>query len=190
MNFAREHGLLLSIRSGGHQIAGLAVADGGAPARPLGDAAVAVDPGTRTARVEPGAHLAESTRRRRRTAWRCRSGINSTTGIAGLTLGGGFGWITRKFGLTIDNLIAADVVTADGSLRRASAEREPGPVLGDQGGGGNFGVVTAFEFRLHPLGPEVVAGLLIHPIEAAPETPARLPPHLRRGAGRADGPGR
>jgi FAD/FMN-containing dehydrogenase len=95
------------------------------------------------------------------------TGINSTTGVAGLTLGGGYGWLTRKFGLTIDNLLSADVVTADGELRRASATEQPDLFWALRGGGGNFGVVTAFEFQLHQLGPQVLAGLVVHPFDDA-----------------------
>ncbi len=95
------------------------------------------------------------------------TGINSTTGIAGLTLGGGFGWVTRKFGLTIDNLVAAEVVTADGEMVRASETENPDLFWALRGGGGNFGVVTSFEFKLHKMGPEVLAGLVVHPFADA-----------------------
>jgi FAD/FMN-containing dehydrogenase len=94
-------------------------------------------------------------------------GINSTTGVAGLTLGGGFGWLSRKHGLTVDNLLSADVVTAAGELVRASATEHPDLFWAIRGGGGNFGVVTSFEFRLHPVGPQVIAGLIVHPFTAA-----------------------
>ena len=95
------------------------------------------------------------------------TGINSTTGIAGLTLGGGFGWISRKFGLTADNLISADVVTADGQLVRASEAENPDLFWAIRGGGGNFGIVTSFEFRLHALGPDVMSGLIVYPLSQA-----------------------
>jgi FAD/FMN-containing dehydrogenase len=95
------------------------------------------------------------------------TGINSTTGIAGLTLGGGFGWISRKFGLTADNLLSADIVTADGQLVRVSDVESPDLFWAIRGGGGNFGVVTSFEFRLHPLGPEVISGLIVYPLSEA-----------------------
>ncbi|MFO1142461.1 MAG: FAD-binding oxidoreductase [Amaricoccus sp.] len=169
VDFAREHGVLMSIRGGGHQIGGLAVADGALMLDLSAMRSIEVDPGMRTARVGPGATLAELDAATQAHGLAVPVGINSTTGIAGLTLGGGFGWITRKFGLTVDNLRAAEVVTADGTLRRASAEQNPELFWALKGGGGNFGVVTSFDFRLHPVGPEVVSGLLIHPIEAAPE---------------------
>ena len=169
VNFARDNGVVLSIRSGGHQISGLAVAEGALLLDLSQMRAVTVDPATRTARVEPGALLADIDAATQAHALTVPLGINSTTGIAGLTLGGGFGWTSRKFGMTIDNLIAADVVTADGSLRRASADENPDLFWAIRGGGGNFGVVTAFEFKLHPLGPEILAGLVVHPIDAAPQ---------------------
>ena len=126
---AREHGLLLAVRGGGHNIAGIAVCDGGLLHRPFAMQSVRVDPETRTARVEPGAPLADFDREAQTYGLATPLGINSTTGIAGLTLGGGFGWITRKYGLTIDNLISADVVTADGESC-GPARGEPGSVLG------------------------------------------------------------
>src|SRR6185312_7706570 len=103
-------------------------------------------------------------------------GINSTTGVAGLTLGGGMGWTTRKFGLTVDNLISAQVVTADGEMVRASATDHPDLFWALRGGGGNFGIVTAFEFKLHALGPQVLSGLIVHPFAEA----AKLLPQYRR----------
>ena len=117
------------------------------------------------ARVEPGATLADFDREAQAFGLMTPLGINSTTGVAGLTLGGGFGWTTRKFGLTIDNLISADVVTADGAFVRASETEHPDLFWALRGGGGNFGVVTSFEFQLHPLGPEVLSGLIVHPLD-------------------------
>jgi len=128
---------------------------------------VQVDAAKRTARVGPGATLGDVDRATQAHALATPVGINSTTGIAGLTLGGGFGWLSRSLGLTIDNLLSADVVTADGALVRASAAENPDLFWGIRGGGGNFGVVTSFEFRLHPVGPEVLSGLVIHPLDAA-----------------------
>ena len=169
VDFARDNGLLLAVRGGGHQIAGLAVADGALLLDLSQMRSVAVDPEARTARVSPGATLADLDAATQAHGLAVPTGINSTTGIAGLTLGGGFGWITRKFGLTIDNLVAADVVTADGRLRRASADENPDLFWAVRGGGGNFGVVAAFEFRLHALGPEVLSGLIIHSMDDAAE---------------------
>jgi FAD/FMN-containing dehydrogenase len=119
-------------------------------------------------RVEPGATLGDLDKETQAFGLAVPTGINSTTGVAGLTLGGGFGWITRKFGMTIDNLVSADVVTADGQLVRASDTENPELFWALRGGGGNFGVVTSFEFQLHPVGPEVLSGLIVHPLDAAP----------------------
>lgn len=167
VRFARAHDLLLGVRSGGHQIAGLAVADGAMLLDLSQMRAVAVDAEKRTARVEPGATLGEVDAATQVHGLAVPMGINSTTGIAGLALGGGFGWISRKYGMTIDNLRAAEVVTADGETVRASASDNPDLFWALRGGGGNFGIVTAFEFDLHPVGPEVTAGLVVHPFEAA-----------------------
>lgn len=165
VNFARENDLLLAIRSGGHQIAGHAVAEGGLLLDLSQMRSVRVDPATRTAHVEPGALLADVDKETQAHGLAVPVGINSTTGIAGLTLGGGFGWTTRKFGMTIDNLLSADVVTADGRMVTASASENADLFWAIRGGGGNFGVVTRFEFQLHPVGPEVLSGLLVHPLE-------------------------
>ncbi len=167
--FAREHGVELSIRGGGHNIAGNAVCDGGLMLDLTPMKSVRIDPHLRTARVEPGVTLAEFDREAQAYGLATPLGINSTTGVAGLTLGGGFGWVSRKFGLTIDNLISADVVLADGTLVHASAEEEPDLFWAIRGGGGNFGVVTSFEFRLHSIGPQVLAGLIVHPFAQARE---------------------
>jgi FAD/FMN-containing dehydrogenase len=169
VDFARDNELTIAIRGGGHQIAGLAVEDGALLLDLSQMRDVEVDPARKTARVAAGATLADVDAATQAHGLAVPVGINSTTGIAGLTLGGGFGWITRKFGLTIDNLVGADVVTADGERRHASADENPDLFWALRGGGGNFGVVTSFEFKLHELGPEVLAGLIIHPMEAAPE---------------------
>ncbi|MBE1284014.1 MAG: FAD-binding protein [Rhodobacteraceae bacterium] len=165
--FARSAGLLMAVKSGGHQIAGHAVAEGAVLLDLSQMNAVQVDPATRRAQVEPGALLGDLDRETQAHALVCPTGINSTTGIAGLTLGGGFGWTTRKFGMTIDNLISAQVVIADGAILNASAEENPDLFWAIRGGGGNFGVVTSFEFALHPLGPDVLSGLVVHPISDA-----------------------
>jgi len=176
VSLAREHGLVLAVRGGGHNIAGHAVCDGGLMLDLSAMKSVRIDPAARTARVEPGVTLGEFDREAQAFGLATPLGINSTTGVAGLTLGGGFGWLSRKHGLTIDNLIAADVVTADGRLLHASAREEPELFWAIRGGGGNFGVVTSFEFRLHPVGPKVAAGLIVHPFS---EAPALLPEYRR-----------
>jgi len=168
VDLARDHGLLVSVRGAGHNIAGNAVCDGGLMIDLALMKDVRVDPGARTARVGPGATLGDFDRETQAYGLATPVGINSTTGIAGLTLGGGFGWMTRAHGLTIDNLLSADVVTADGSLVVTSESEDEELFWGIRGGGGNFGVVTSFEFRLHELGPEVLAGLVVHPLENAP----------------------
>ena len=167
VNFARENNILVAVRGGGHNIAGNAVCDGGLVIDLSEMKSVRVDIAAQRAWVGPGATLADVDRETQAFGLAVPTGINSTTGIAGLTLGGGFGWITRKFGLTIDNLVSTDVVTADGKLLRASEEEDPDLFWALQGGGGNFGVVTAFEFQLHRLGPQVLSGLIVHPFADA-----------------------
>lgn len=170
VRFASDHGgLLTAIRGGGHNIAGSAVCDGGLVLDLGAMKSVRIDPGRRTAWVEPGVLLGEFDREAQAFGLATPLGINSTTGVAGLTLGGGFGWLTRKHGLSVDNLLAADVVTAGGEMLRASAVENAELFWAIRGGGGNFGVVTAFEFRLHEVGPEVLAGLIVHPAARAGE---------------------
>jgi FAD/FMN-containing dehydrogenase len=169
VRFARDHTLLVAVRGGGHNIAGSALCDGGLVIDLSAMTSVRVDPTSRRAWVEPGATLGEVDRETQEFGLAVPTGINSTTGIAGLTLGGGFGWTTRKFGLTIDNLLSADVVTGDAELRRANAETHADLFWALRGGGGNFGVVTGFEFQLHPLGPQVMSGLVVHPLDDAVE---------------------
>ena len=161
--FARDNQLLVAVRGGGHNIAGNAVCDGGLMIDLSPMTSVRVDTAAKRAWVEPGATLADVDSETQSFGLAVPTGINSTTGIAGLTLGGGFGWITRKFGLTIDSLVSADVVTADGSLVRASETQNSDLFWALRGGGGNFGIVTAFEFRLHDVGLQVTAGLVVHP---------------------------
>ena len=167
VGFAKAHDLAIAVKGGGHNIAGSAVCDDGLMIDLSAMTSVRVDPDARRAWVEPGVTLGGLDRETQMFAMAVPTGINSTTGIAGLTLGGGFGWATRKFGLTIDNLVSADVVTAEGKLLHASDEADRELFWAIRGGGGNFGVVTAFEFGLHPLGPEVLAGLVVHPMEEA-----------------------
>ncbi|MGC9368757.1 MAG: FAD-binding oxidoreductase [Paracoccaceae bacterium] len=175
VGFARDNGVEISVRGGGHQIAGLAVGDGSLLLDLSQMRSVFVDPKARTARVEPGALLSDVDRETQVHGLAVPVGVNSTTGIAGLTLGGGFGWITRKYGMTIDNLVSADVVTADARILRASERENPDLYWAIRGGGGNFGVVSSFEFRLHPVGPEVLSGLVVHPLGDA----AALLPEFR-----------
>jgi len=167
VRFAAEHRMLLSVRSGGHHIAGNAVADGALTIDLSAMRAVDVDAAKRTARVGAGALLKDVDAAAQAHGLATPLGINSTTGVAGLTLGGGFGWLTRLHGLTIDNLLSARVVMADGSMRTASAREEPELFWALRGGGGNFGVVTSFEFALHPVGPEVYAGFVVYPFAQA-----------------------
>ena len=167
IRFAATHRMLLSVRAGGHHIAGNAVAEGGLMIDLSAMKTVSVDVAKRTARVGAGALLADFDREAQAHGLATPLGINSTTGVAGLTLGGGFGWLTRRHGMTIDNLLSARVVTADGEVRMASAQSEPDLFWALRGGGGNFGVVTEFEFRLHPVGPEVHAGLVVYPAAQA-----------------------
>ncbi|WP_242333587.1 MULTISPECIES: FAD-binding oxidoreductase [Anaeromyxobacter] len=169
VDFAREHGVLLSVRGGGHNVAGNAVCEGGLTLDLTPMKSVRIDAARRTARVEPGVTLGEFDREAQAFGLVTPLGINSTTGVAGLTLGGGFGWTSRKLGLAIDNLLSADVVTADGRLLQAREDENADLFWAIRGGGGNFGVVTSFEFRLHPLGPMVLAGLVVHPFSRAKE---------------------
>ncbi|HXF51492.1 MAG TPA: FAD-binding oxidoreductase [Dehalococcoidia bacterium] len=162
--FARESDAVLAVRGGGHNIAGNAVCDGGLVVDLSAMKRVDVDPGARRARVGPGATLGDFDAAAQRHGLATPLGINSTTGVAGLTLGGGFGWLTRQYGMTVDNLTSADVVTADGEVAHASPDEHADLFWAIRGGGGNFGVVTNFEFALHPVGPEVFSGLVVFPL--------------------------
>ncbi|KJK21991.1 FAD-linked oxidase [Burkholderiaceae bacterium 16] len=165
--FARDNGLLLSVRAGGHNIGGLAICEGGITLDLSAMKSVRIDPTALRAYVEPGATLGDFDHEAQAFGLATPLGINSTTGVAGLTLGGGFGWISRKYGLSVDNLVGVQVVTADGKLVRASASEHPDLFWAIRGGGGNFGVVTLFEFALHPVGPEVFGGLIVYPLSQA-----------------------
>jgi FAD/FMN-containing dehydrogenase len=169
VSLARQHDLLLAVRSGGHNIAGNAVCDDGLMIDLSQLKSVRIDPDKRRAYVEPGACLGDFDHEAQAFGLVTPLGINSTTGVAGLTLGGGFGWLSRKYGLTADNLISADMVTADGEMVHASATENPELFWGLRGGGGNFGIVTLFEFELHPVGPEILAGLIVFPANQAPD---------------------
>jgi FAD/FMN-containing dehydrogenase len=169
VRFAAEHGLVMSVKSGGHNIAGGALADGGLTLDLSAMRAVRVDPAARRAWVEPGNRWFDVDQETQAYGLAVPGGLISTTGVAGLTLGGGFGWLTRRHGLTSDNLLAADVVTADGRLVRASAEENADLFWALRGGGGNLGVVTGFELALHPVGPTVAAGMILFPHERGGE---------------------
>jgi FAD/FMN-containing dehydrogenase len=168
VDFAREHGLLISVCGAGHNIAGNAVVDGGLMVSFKKMNGVEVDPSTRRVHAQPGATLGDLDQATQAHGLAVPVGINSTTGIAGLTLGGGFGWLSRKHGFTIDNLVSAELVTAAGEIVTASDQENPDLFWGIRGGGGNFGIVTSFEFEAHPVGPEVLSGLIVHPIADAP----------------------
>lgn len=165
--FARDNDLPLAIRGGGHNIGGSALCDDGLVLDLSPMKSVRIDSTTRRAYVEPGATLHDFDHEAQAFGLATPLGINSTTGVAGLTLGGGFGWLSRKYGMTIDNLISAEVVTADGEVLHASADSHEDLFWAIRGGGGNFGIVTRFEFALHPVGPLVYGGLVVLPFEQA-----------------------
>ena len=170
VGFARDHDLLVSVRGGGHNVVGNAVCDGGLMIDLSLMKGGRVDPGARTAWAEGGVTWGELDHETQVFGLAAPGGVISTTGIAGLTLGGGFGWLLRKHGLACDNLVDARVVTADGRFLIASETENADLFWGLHGGGGNFGVVTSFTYRLHEVGPELVAGPLFHPITTARET--------------------
>jgi len=167
VTFAKEHDIPISVKGGGHNIAGRAVEDDALMVDLSSMKSVHVDPDAKTARVEPGVVLSELDHETQAFGLATPVGYNSTTGIAGLTLGGGWGWLSRKHGLTVDNLLSADVVTADGELVHASENENEDLFWGLRGGGGNFGIVTSFEFQLHEVGPEVLSGPIVHPFDDA-----------------------
>lgn len=168
IRFARDQHLLLAVRGGGHNVTGAGTCDGGLVIDLSPMKAVQVDSERRTARVEPGATWKEFDEETQQYGLATTGGLISSTGVAGFTLGGGIGWLVRKHGLACDNLISAEVVAADGQLVRANAGENPDLYWGLRGGGGNFGVVTAFEFALHPVAT-VVGGVVAHPLPRARE---------------------
>ena len=169
VRFARECDLLVAVRSGGHGVGGHALCDGGLVIDLSPMKGIRVDPAARTATAEAGVLWGELDRETQLHGLATVGGIVTHTGIAGLTLGGGIGWLMRKHGATVDNLLAADVVTAQGEIVTASEEENPDLFWAIRGGGGNFGIVTSFVYRLHPVGPIVLAGPIFHPFEHARE---------------------
>lgn len=170
VNFARAQELPLTVKAGGHNVAGRAICDGGVVVDVSAMNSVRVDPDAQTAQVGPGATWGDFDREAQAFGLATTGGVDSRTGVAGLTLGGGMGYLARRFGLSVDNLLAVDVVTADGELRRASAGRNEDLFWALRGGGGNVGVVTRFEFQLHEVGPEVLVAQVFHPFVDARET--------------------
>ncbi len=169
VKFARDNELLVSVRGGGHSIAGKAVSDGALMIDLSRMKGIRVDPARRRVRTEPGLTLGEFDRETQAFGLATTLGVISRTGIAGLTLGGGLGWLMGKHGLACDNLAFVDIVTADGRLLTASATENEELFWGVRGGGGNFGVVTSFEYRLHPVGPVVLGGAVAYPLARAKE---------------------
>jgi FAD/FMN-containing dehydrogenase len=169
VNFARDHDLVLSIRGGGHNVAGNAVNDGGLVVDLSQMNGVHVDPATRIVRTEGGATWGDCDRETQLFGLAVPGGVVSTTGVAGLTLHGGVGHLRRRHGLSIDSLLSVDIVTADGQLRRASATENQDLFWAVRGAGSNFGVVTSFEFRAYPVGPMVTVGAAFYPLEQAPD---------------------
>jgi len=167
--FARENGLPVAVRCGGHSVAGKGVCDDGLLIDLSAMKGVRVDPARRTVRANGGVLWGEYDHETQAFGLASPGGRVTTTGIGGFTLGGGYGWLSPKYGLACDNLISADVVTADGRLVVASEDENQDLFWGLRGGSGNFGVVTSFEFRLHPVGPTIVGGMVMHPLEQAGE---------------------
>jgi FAD/FMN-containing dehydrogenase len=172
VGFARDHGVALGVKGGGHNIAGTAIAEGGLLLDLSGMRQVTVDPEARLAHVGPGCRLADVDRATQAHGLATPLGFISEVGVAGLTLGGGLGYLTRRFGWTVDNLLEAEVVCADGRVRTAGRDQHPDLFWALRGGGGNFGVATRFSYRLHPVGPDVHGGLIAWPFERAGEVMA------------------
>jgi FAD binding domain/Berberine and berberine like len=173
VQFARSQGLELAVRGGGHSLPGFSSTDGGVVLDLSAMKGIRVDPDAERAVVQPGVTWGDFDHETQAFGLATTGGLVSTTGVAGLTLGGGIGWLMRRHGLTCDNLAAADVVTADGRLVRASEDEHPDLLWALRGGGGNFGVVVSFEFRLHPVGPVVLAGPIFFPGDQAAEVARR-----------------
>src|SRR5205823_10744052 len=168
VQFARDSHLLVAVRGGGHSVSGSSVCDGGMVIDLSGMKGIRVDAEQKTAWAQAGLLLREFVQATQAYGLATTTGTVGGTGLAGLTLGGGLGWFMGKYGLTIDNLLSVDLVTADGRVLRASASEHPDLFWGVRGGGGNFGIVTAFEFELHPVG-QVLAGKIVYPMKRARE---------------------
>lgn len=193
--FARANGLEIAVRGGAHNVAGRATVDGGLVIDLSLMKGVHVDPRARRARAQGGVTWAELNRETQAHALATTGGVVSSTGIAGLTLGGGLGWLMGKHGLTVDNLQSVEVVTADGRILTANDEEQGDLFWAVRGGGGNFGVVTSFEYRLHPIGPTITGGFVAHPFDRAGEVlrfyrdlTGRVPDELTTFAGLIHGP--
>jgi FAD/FMN-containing dehydrogenase len=169
VNFARDNELVVAVRGGGHSVPGYAVCEGGIVIDLSPMKGIWVDPEEQTARAQAGVTWGEFDRETQQFGLATTGGRITHTGIAGLTLGSGSGWLERKYGLTCDNLISAAIVTADGRFLKASASENEDLFWGLRGGGGNFGVVTSFEYQIHPVGPMVLGGMLLHPFSKAGE---------------------
>ena len=195
VNYARDHGLPLAIRGGGHSVPGNGTCDGGVVLDFARMKSIRVDPIKRTARAEPGVRWQEFDHETQSFGLATTGGTDGDTGIAGLSLGGGFGWLAGKFGFTVDNLLSVDLVTASGELIHASAETNPDLFWAIRGGSGNFGVVTSFEYMVHPVGPLVTGGLVMHPLARGVEMlkfyrefSARVPDEMTTAAALLTGP--
>jgi FAD/FMN-containing dehydrogenase len=195
VNFARGQSLEASVRGGGHNVAGRAVVDGGLMIDLSLMKGMHVDPKTRTVRAQGGVTWRELNRETQFHGLATTGGIVSTTGIAGLTLGGGLGWLMGKYGLALDNLVSVEIVTADGRVLAASANDNPDLFWAVRGGGGNFGVAASFEYRVHPVGPVVTGGIVAHAFGAARDVlrffrdiTALLPDELTMGIGLLNAP--
>jgi FAD/FMN-containing dehydrogenase len=179
VKFASEHRLRTYVRGGGHNVAGACMDDDSYTIDLSSMRTVHVDPEKRTARVEGGARLGDLDHETQAFGLAAPVGVVSETGVSGLTLHGGMGWLLRKYGLSLDNLVSVDVVTADGQLRRADRDHNSDLFWAVRGGGGSFGVVTAFEFKLYPIGPEVWLSVPIYPIERATEVVRRFRDYMQ-----------
>jgi FAD binding domain/Berberine and berberine like len=167
VNLTRKLGLEVAVRGGGHNVAGRATIDGGVMIDLMPMKGIHVDPKKQTAQAQGGVTWAELNRETQLHCLAVTGGVVSSTGIAGLTLGGGVGWLMGKYGLALDNLRSVELVSAEGKVLRGSQDEEPDLFWAVRGGGGNFGVVTSFEYQLHPLGPTITGGLIAHPFEKA-----------------------